>query len=212
MVFINRHIATEDGGSLVKMAEKKENEKDNGAAQIAKELLESRTIIISEPITSKLAKSVIAQAVVLNNRSKKEQITVYINSPGGDADSGFCIYDMLKFIEAPVVTVATGICASAAVPIFLSADKGKNFAHANARFLLHQPATGIRGDASDIMITAEEIEKTRTRYNQIIAEATGKSVDSITKDADRDFWMSAEEAVKYKLAKKVVENLKEIKK
>ena len=115
-----------------------DKEKDEKKAKpLANEIIESRTIIISEPISEELAKSIFAQIVVLNRKSEKDPIYVYINSPGGDADSGFAIYDMLKFFPAPVVTICSGLCASAAVIIFLAADKGKNYSLPNSRFLLH---------------------------------------------------------------------------
>lgn len=185
-----------------------ENKKEEG---FGKELLESRSIIISEEVSEELAQKVYAQLLVLNERSKRKAITVYINSPGGDADSGFGIYDMMRFIEAPVHTVVCGLCASAAVTIFLGANEGKNFSTPNSRFLLHQPSTGVRGSASDMEITAIEINKTRDRYNQIISDITGKSIDDIAKDADRDFWMSPAEALEYKLVSKIVTSKAEAK-
>lgn len=185
------------------------DKKDEGG--LAKELLKARTIIISEEVSEELAQKVYAQILVMNNQDKKHPIYVYINSPGGDADSGFGIYDMLRFVEAPVITVVTGLCASAAVIIFLAADKGKHFSTPNSRFLLHQPSTGTQGTASDLEITAKEITKTRERYNQIVADVTGKSIEDINRDADRDFWMSPEEAADYGLVAKVIANRTDIK-
>ncbi len=186
-------------------------DKDKKEEGFGKELLETRTIIISEEISEELAKNIYAQIIVLNERSKKKPIYVYLNSPGGDADSGFGIYDMLRFVEAPVYTVVCGLCASAAVTIFLAADEGKNFSTPNSRFLLHQPSTGVRGSASDMEITANEINKTRDRYNQIISDITGKKLDEIAKDADRDFWMSPEEALDYKLVSKIISSKADLK-
>ena len=190
------------------MKKDKKNEKKNVNEN---ELLESRSIIISEPISKELAKNIFAQVVVLNKRSETEPIYVYINSPGGDADSGFAIYDMLRFHPAPITTICSGLCASAAVIVFLASEEGKNYSLPNSRFLLHQPSTGIQGSASDIQITADEILKTRERYNKIVGSITQKSVKTITKDADRDFWMSSEEALKYKLVSKIVTSKKDIK-
>ncbi|MHC4872097.1 MAG: ClpP family protease [Planctomycetota bacterium] len=186
----------------------KDEKADKGLSQ---ELLKTRSILISEPISDELAKKTYAQLMILNERSSKEAIKVYINSPGGDADSGFGIYDMMKYVEAPIITVTCGICASAAVLVFLAADKGKNYTLPNSRFLLHQPSTGVSGSASDIEITAKEIEQTRERYFAIVSEVTGKKVDAITKDADRDFWLSTEEAVKYKLASKIITSINDAK-
>jgi len=183
---------------------KSEDKKDDS---FGKELLNSRSIIISEEVSEELAQKVYAQLLVLNQRSKELPIYVYVNSPGGDADSGFGIYDMMRFVDAPVITIVAGLCASAGVTIFLGADQGKNYALKNARFLLHQPSTGVQGTASDMEITADEITKTRERYNQIVANVTGKSLDTLRQDADRDFWMSAEEAQKYGLVSKIIDKL-----
>ena len=180
--------------------------KKNNKKKIDNQLLETRSIIISEPISAPLAKNIFSQVVVLNEKNNKKPIYVYINSPGGDADSGFAIYDILRFHPAPVITICSGLCASAAVVIFLASQKDKNYTLPNSRFLLHQPSTGIQGSASDIQITADEITKTRERYNKIVAQITKKSIKTITADADRDFWMSAQEAVQYKLASKIITN------
>jgi len=188
--------------------EKKDDKKENKGLQ--NEMLESRSIIISEEVSPELAQKIFSQLVILNRRSETDAIYVYINSPGGCADSGFAIYDMLRFFKAPVVTVCSGLCASAAVMIFLGADKDKNFSLPNSRFLLHQPSTGIRGSASDIEITADEITKTRVRYNEVVADITKKTVEDVTNDADRDFWMSPQEASDYGLVSKVISSLKEI--
>ncbi len=181
----------------------KDEDKKNGNA-LEQEMLKTRSIMISEEVSEELAKKVYAQLLLLNQRSNEDPIYIYINSPGGDADSGFGIYDMLKFIEAPVITVVCGLCASAAVTIFLGADNGKNYSTPNSRFLLHQPSTGVQGSASDMEITANEINKTRERYNAIVSEVSGKSMEQLKKDADRDFWMSPEEAVEYGLVSKII--------
>lgn len=181
---------------------KKEDEKKEDG--FGKELLKARAIIISDEISEELAQKIYAQIIVLNEQSKTDPIYVYINSPGGDADSGFGIYDMLRFVEAPIITIVCGLCASAAVTIFLAADKGKNFSTPNSRFLLHQPSTGVRGTASDMTITANEINKTRERYNRIVSEVTGKDLDTLKKDANRDFWMDPQEAVAYGLISKII--------
>jgi ATP-dependent Clp protease protease subunit len=187
---------------------------DNGKNEdkgLSRELLKTRSIMISEPISEELAKKVYAQLLILNERSSTDPIKVYINSPGGDADSGFGIYDMLRFVEAPVITIVAGLCASAAVTIFLAADEGKNYSLPHSRFLLHQPSTGTMGSASDLEITANEIEKTKVRYNQIVADVTGKKISKIAHDADRDFWQSAEEAVEYGLVGQIITTLGEAK-
>ena len=195
---------------FTKLTADEEKKDDQVAKSLQAEMLDSRTLIISEEISPELANRLFAQIVLLNQKSEKDPIYVYINSPGGCADSGFAIYDVLRFFPAPVITVCSGLCASAAVIIFLAAEKGKNYSLANSRFLLHQPSTGVRGSASDIQITADEIIKTRVRYNAIVAENTGKTIDDVTAHADRDFWMSPEEATEYGLVSKVVTSRKEI--
>lgn len=188
----------------------KEDDKKDGNA-IDQEMLKTRSVMISEEVSEELAKKVYAQLLLLNQKSSEEPIYIYINSPGGDADSGFGIYDMIRFIEAPVITIVCGLCASAAVTIFLGADEGKNYSTPNSRFLLHQPSTGVQGSASDMEITANEINKTRERYNAIVSEVTGKGMDTLKKDADRDFWMSPEEAVAYGLVGKIITKKEEAK-
>jgi ATP-dependent Clp protease protease subunit len=191
--------------------ESEEKDKDKAPKGLQNEIIDSRTIIISDEVSSELAQKVFSQLVIMNGRSEKDPIFVYINSPGGCADSGFAIYDMLKFFKAPVITICSGLCASAAVMIFLGADKGKNYSLPNSRFLLHQPSTGIRGSASDIQITAEEINKLKERYNEVVSDTTGKTVNAVTADADRDFWMSPEEATKYGLVSKVIKTISQAK-
>ena len=190
-------------------SEKKEDKAENKGLQ--KEILDSRTIIVSEEVSPELAKKVFQQLVILNRRSEEDPVYVYINSPGGCADSGFAIYDMLRYFKAPVITICSGLCASAAVMIYLGADKGKNYSLHNSRFLLHQPSTGIRGSASDIEITADEINKIRERYDGVVSEITGKTKRQVAADADRDFWMSAQEAKKYGLVTKIITSIDQAK-
>ncbi|MBI4575912.1 MAG: ATP-dependent Clp protease proteolytic subunit [Planctomycetes bacterium] len=177
---------------------------------LSRQLLEARTILISRPIDDRLARNVYAQLVLMENADPSRVITVIVNSPGGSADSGFGIYDMLVFSRCPTRSIVAGLCASAAVPVFLSAPKGQRYSLPNARFLLHQPSTGSMGTASDIEITAREIQRIKSRYNRIVAEATGKPEDRIAADADRDFWLEAEEAVQYGLVDRVIRHRGEL--
>lgn len=186
------------------MAEEKES------VSLVRRLLKARTILISEVVTDRLARRVQAQAFIMNEEDSNKPITVYINSPGGSADSGFAIYDTLRFVKPPVRTIVTGLCASAAVVIYLAAPKDRRFATPNSRFLLHQPSTRVMGTASDIAISAEEIVKLRERYNQIVAAETGKTVQQVTKDADRDFWLSPEDAKTYGLVGRIVRSMGEL--
>lgn len=186
------------------------NEEQDRSRFIDRELLETRTIIISQGIDAQLATSIYSRLILLEKNDPDKPINVIINSQGGNADSGFGIYDMLKFIKPPVITLTAGLCASAAIIIFLAGDKGKRFALPNARFLLHQPSTSAVGPASDLEITANQILKIRDQFNRIIANETENEVKKITVDANRDFWLSAKEAVDYKLVSKIIETRDEL--
>ncbi len=185
-------------------------EEKSPGSSLVRRLLKARTILISEVVTDKLARNVQAQAFVMNEEDPNKPVTVYVNSPGGSADSGFAIYDALRFIKPQVRTIVNGLCASAAVIIYLAAPKERRFATPNSRFLLHQPSTRVLGSASDIAISAEEIVKLRERYNAIVAVETGKTAAQVTKDADRDFWLSPEEARDYGLVGRVTKSMGEL--
>ena len=129
---------------------------------------------------------------------------MYIDSPGGDVDAGFAIFDMIRFINAPVVLVGMGLIASAATLVLLAVPKENRVGLPNSRYLIHQPMSGMRGVATDIEIHAKEMEKTRAILNKLIADETGTPLDQVTKDTDRDYWLDAEEAVKYGLISKTV--------
>lgn len=181
-----------------------EGKKGKKGPRMEDRLLDARTLIIAEEVTDSLYRRVATMLTLLERKDKKAPITVFVNSPGGSADSGFAIYDLFRFSPCPITTVANGVVASSAVLIFLGSPNGRRVSLPNARFLLHQPSTATRGQASDIDITAKEISKLRRRYNEIVAEATGKPVDVVEKDSDRDFWLTSKEAVDYKLANRVI--------
>ncbi|HZE96033.1 MAG TPA: ATP-dependent Clp protease proteolytic subunit [Planctomycetota bacterium] len=193
-----------------RLAEDDEKEKDGGDAGMMKRMLKTRSILVFEPISDKLARRVQSTLLLLQQDDEKAPITVYVNSPGGSADSGFAIYDSLRFFKPPVRTVVNGLCASAAVMVYLAAPRASRFSLPNGRFLLHQPSTAAYGSASDIEINAEEIVKLRVRYNEIVGKECGKTTEQVTRDADRDFWLSPEEAQKYGLVGKVVAKFGEL--
>lgn len=193
-----------------RMADDDKEEKDGGDAGMMKRMLKTRSILVFEPISDKLARRVQNTLLLMQQDDEKAPITVYINSPGGSADSGFAIYDSLRFFKPPVRTVVNGLCASAAVMVYLAAPKERRTSLPNSRFLLHQPSTAAYGTASDIEINAEEIVKLRVRYNEIVGKECGKTMEQVTKDADRDFWMSPEEAHKYGLVGKVIKSFGEL--
>lgn len=187
-----------------------EKKEGKGGEFLGKKLMDHRTILVAKPVDRDLMAAITAQLLLLDSEDPKKPITMYINCPGGDADSGFGIYDCMRFISAPVHTVCMGLAASAAIIIFLGGKKGKRFATPNCRFLIHQPSSRAQGQASDLEITAREIMKTRDKYNAIIESETGVPADKIVTDAHRDFWLSAEEAKAYKLADKIVTARKEV--
>jgi ATP-dependent Clp protease protease subunit len=192
-----------------RLADDDEKEKD-GDGGLIKQLLKTRSIQVYEPISDKISRKVHSQLLLMQQMDEKAPITVYVNSPGGSADSGFAIYDALRYFKPPVRTVVNGLCASAAIMVFLAAPKERRFSLPNSRFLLHQPSTMAFGSASDIKINAEEIVKLRERYNHIVGAECGKTMEQVTKDADRDFWLSPEEAKAYGLVGKIVKNIGEL--
>lgn len=166
--------------------------------------LKTRTILISEEITAEVARRVYQGLLLLEAEDPEKPITVIINSPGGEADSGFGIYDMLRFVRPPIRTLVAGLCASAAVLIFIAAEKDSRMSLPHSRFLLHQPSSASFGQASDLEIAANEIIRLRDRYNQLVSEATGKSAETVSQDADRDFWMAAPQAHEYGLVNRII--------
>jgi ATP-dependent Clp protease protease subunit len=178
--------------------------KGKRGGRMEERLLDARTLIIADEVSDALYRRIAMMLTVLERKDRKAPITAFINSPGGSADSGFAIFDLFRFSPCPITTVANGVVASAAVLIYLGAPQGRRVSLPNARFLLHQPSTATRGQASDIDITAREISKLRRRYNEVVAEATGKGIDAVEKDSDRDFWLSAQEAVDYKLVNRIL--------
>jgi ATP-dependent Clp protease protease subunit len=179
-------------------------------SHLERSLLDSRTLLISGPVTDRMLKDATVRCLAMEQKDSKKSITVLINSPGGSADSGFAIYDLLRFIKPPIITVVNGLCASAGVLIHLAADKKRRFCMPEARFMIHQPSTMGRGTASDLDITAKEILKLRDRYNRIIAEACSKGPAEVLESARRDFWLDAGQALEYGLVHKVVKKRDEL--
>ena len=191
---------------------KDDNESSNAPIMhfMDEKLFKSRSISIFGQISEKIARSVTEQLLALSTESD-DPITIYISSPGGHVESGDVVYDMIKFIKPKVRVVGTGWVASAATNIYLAAKKENRFSLPNTRYLVHQPSGGSRGDATDIKIQAEQIVKTKTRINKIISDETGRPNDQVEKDTDRDYWMSAEEAIEYGIVSKIISSIKELK-
>ncbi|MBA4793122.1 ATP-dependent Clp protease proteolytic subunit [Phenylobacterium sp.] len=175
------------------------------AGPVQNALFKSRTVLIFGEIDMRLAERVSAQLLALSGESD-EDIKVFVNSPGGHVESGDTVHDMIRYCGPKVKVIGTGWVASAGAHIFLGATKENRFCLPNTRFLLHQPMGGVRGQASDIEIEAEEIVKMRERVNRIIARETGQTYEKVVKDTDRNFWMNAEKAVEYGLVSKIIEN------
>ena len=187
-------------------AEETSKEKTNDSAneQLMQKFLNTRQIILSGEVNKELAEKVIRQLLILEADSASKPIYVYIDSPGGDVDAGFAIFDMIRFIKPPVYTIGMGLVASAGALILLAASKNYRLGLPNSHYLIHQPLSGIKGVATDIEIHAKEIEKIRAKINTLIAEETGKDVAEVAKDTDRDYWLSADEAVNYGLILQVI--------
>ena len=193
-------------------AEEEEEEAQPGGQGefVVRSLIKARTILISDPIDHKLTTRVIAQLLLMDSDDPEKPITILINSPGGSADDGFAIYDLIRFIRPPVRIVSVGLSASAATVIMLAAEKGNRFALPNARIMIHQPSMRMVGTAEDVKRTAEQILILRERINELYAQETGQPLDKVVEDTDRDYWMSAQEAVKYGLISKVVTHFNEL--
>ncbi|EST54450.1 ATP-dependent Clp protease proteolytic subunit [Brevibacillus panacihumi W25] len=168
-------------------------------------LLKDRIIFVGSAIDDQVANAVVAQLLFLTAEDPKKDIHLYINSPGGSITAGMAVIDTMNFIGPDVSTICTGMAASMGAMLLLSGAPGKRFALPNAEVMLHQPSGGSQGQASDMKIAAERIIKTRQMINRIIAERTGKSIEQIERDSDRDFFLSAEEALAYGLIDKIIE-------
>ena len=172
-------------------------------------LLKNRTLTLFCEVNQDVSRRMAEKLLMLSFESD-DPITLYISSPGGHVESGDTVYDMIQYIKPVVRTVGTGWVGSIATHIYLAAEKENRYSLPNTRYLIHQPSGGFGGDASDIEIHAREMLKTRERINQVIAERTGQTVERITEDTRRDFWMSAEESVAYGLVGKIIHNMGEV--
>ena len=175
------------------------------AYDIYSRLLKDRVIFIGGPIDDYVANLVVAQLLFLESENPDKEISIYINSPGGVVTAGLAIYDTMQFIKPDVSTMCIGQAASMGALLLASGSAGKRYCLPNARVMIHQPLGGVQGQASDIAIHAEETLKIRTRLNQILAHHTGQSEEVISKDTDRDNFMSAEKAHKYGIVDKIMD-------
>ena len=174
------------------------------AYDIFSRLLRDRIIFLGGPINDEVANLVIAQLLFLQSEDPKKEISLYINSPGGVVTAGLAIIDTMRHIQPAVSTVCVGMAASMAAVMLAAGEKGKRFILPNAEVMIHQPSGGAEGMAADIEITAKQILKLRERLNKILATSTGQTIKKIETDVDRDFFMTAEEALKYGIVDKVL--------
>jgi ATP-dependent Clp protease protease subunit len=198
---IRRFEDDDDGGE--------EKSRDSGAEILLAKMLRTRTILLSGEINKDLAEKTIRQLILLESAGQ-EPVRIFIDSPGGDADAGYAIFDMIRFIEPPVWTIGMGLVASAAAIIQLASPKERRAGLPNSHYLIHQPLSGIRGVATDIEIHARELDKLREKINRLIADETGVPYEQVEKDTDRDYWMNAEEAARYGLISRVISRRSEL--
>lgn len=186
------------------------NEKTKEIPNIVMEkLFKSRTIIISGEINQALAEKVVTQLLILEEMGD-EPIKIFINSQGGHVEAGDTIHDMIKFVKPEVIMIGTGWVASAGITIYLAADKENRYSLPNTRYMIHQPLGGFNGQATDIGIEAEEILRVRKRINTIISDATGQSLDKVERDTDRNYWLSANDAIDYGIVNKIITESSEL--
>lgn len=176
---------------------------------VAERLLKARTVLIHGEINSRVAQSVTAQLLALAADSD-EPITIFLHSEGGHVEAGDSIHDMVRFVKPRVRMVGTGWVASAGVHIYLAVPLQDRFSLPNTRYMIHQPMGGVRGRASEIQIEAEELLRMRERLNRTIAEATGQSLEKVSEDTDRNFWMSPDQAREYGIVGHVVKSAAEL--
>jgi ATP-dependent Clp protease protease subunit len=189
--------------------EEKDEDKAASADPLLSKMLKTRTILLCGEIKKELAERTVRQLLLLEDMSG-EPIRVFIDSPGGDADAGYAIFDMIRFVKPPVWTIGMGLVASAAAIIQLASPKERRVGLPNSHYLIHQPLSGIRGVATDIEIHAREVDKLRGKINRLIADETGAPFAQVERDTDRDYWMNAEEAASYGLISRVIGSRSEL--
>jgi len=166
-------------------------------------VLKTRNVLLAGEINKSLAERVIRQLILLEAESE-EPVRVFIDSPGGDADAAYAIFDMMRFVKPPIHTIGMGLVASAGAIVLLAATKENRVGLPNSHYLIHQPLSGMRGVATEIEIHARELDRLRRRINKLIADETGQPLEKVEKDTDRDYWMGAEEAQGYGLIARII--------
>lgn len=177
---------------------------------ISSTFLKTRQILLTGEIDKDLSEKIIRQMLIMEAENDNP-IYLYIDSPGGDADAGFAIFDMIRFVKVPVYIIGMGLVASAAALVLLAVPKERRLGLTNSHYLIHQPLSGIKGVATEIEIHAQEIIKMRARINQVISSQCSQPLDKVEKDTDRDFWLDGNEAVEYGLISRIITNRDELK-
>jgi len=184
--------------------------REERAMDIYSRLLKDRIVLLGSAVTDEVANSLVAQLLFLQSDDPKADLHLYLNSPGGSVTAGMAIYDTMQFVSCDVATYCVGQCASMAALLLAAGSEGKRHALPNSRIMIHQPSAGMEGSAEDILIHASEYKRTKERLNRILFNHTGKSLEQIEKDTDRDKFMSAEEAQEYNLIDKVITSMRSI--
>ena len=184
---------------------------DRASRNIIDKLLDQRIVMLSEPVMPKSSQRLVAQLLYLDAQTSKKPIHFYINTPGGSISDGFAVFDTIRFIKSPVITICTGLSASMGTILMLAPPNKKNrVCLPNTRFMIHQPSSAYQGSASDIEIGAKQILILRDRLIEIYVEETKMDADRVRTDLHRDYWMAAEEAVQYGLCDRVVKSLSDL--
>jgi ATP-dependent Clp protease protease subunit len=189
--------------------EREEQEEPAGDPAMLRQFLKTRTVLLTGEINKTLAERVVRQVLLLE-QGGDEPIKVFIDSPGGDADAGFAILDMMRFVRPQIKMIGMGLVASAGAIVLLAAPREQRFALPNSRYLIHQPMAGFRGVGTEIEIHAKEIDLMRRKMNELISQETDKPVSEVEQDTDRDYWMGAEEALTYGLVGKIIRTQDEL--
>jgi len=197
---------------ILKVDSEKDSKPRNFKEKIQEQFINSRQIYLWGPVTDKSSEDVIEKLIYLENREPGKPICFFINSPGGVISSGMAVFDIMKMISSPVYTITMGMAASMGALLFAAGEKGHRYMFPHARIMIHQPLISgqIVAPAIDIKIHADEIKKTRLELNRILSEATGKSMNQIQVDTDRDYWLTAPEAIEYGIADKTLSSIEEI--
>lgn len=177
--------------------------------QPSEKLLKTRSLLLSGEINKEMADRFIKDLLILENEGN-EPVKIFIDSPGGDVDAGYAIFDMIRFVNCPVTIIGMGLVASAAALVLLAVDKKNRIALPNSSYLIHQPLSQMKGTATEIEIHAKQLDKLKAKLNKLISDETGKDLKTVEEDTDRDHWLDAEEAVEYGLVDRIVTKRTEI--